>query len=337
MNHYIYVGNRNNVRLFYGIESKEFYYEEKSVVSSGMLIPLFTFITTVSYAIVRKLNDFTLVYNKEMFILVSAILGLLLSALLMRAARKSENEFFSKSQPVEIVEQGEIGKIVFEAKKIVGGRIMRSLIRIGTLIILMSLLFGCGKKETKIITVEDAKPVILEHLEEKYEQEFEILDLEKENIGQNFAKYIYKGTACVKGDETQTFDVTLFRDEMEIKDTYYSLFYGEQISQEIDEITDVEGITIEEIRLEYLENTDKFADYESYKMGGNVCVHFDMVVDATDYAEGVELAYGMLKELADNGVYFDVCIKIMDKEVIRFFDEYNELISKQELLERFEG
>ena len=118
MNHYIYVGNRNNVRLFYGIESKEFYYEEKSVVSSGMLIPLFTFITTVSYAIVRKLNDFTLVYNKEIFILVSAILGLLLSAFLMRAARKSENEFFSKSQPVEIVEQWEIGKIVFEAKKI---------------------------------------------------------------------------------------------------------------------------------------------------------------------------------------------------------------------------
>lgn len=117
MSHYIYVGNRNNVRLFYGTESKEFYYEGKSAVSSGMWIPLFTFITTVLYVVMRKLNDFTLLYNRELFILVSAVLGLLLAVFLMKAARKPENEFFSKSQPVEIVEQDEIKKIVFEAKR----------------------------------------------------------------------------------------------------------------------------------------------------------------------------------------------------------------------------
>lgn len=213
---------------------------------------------------------------------------------------------------------------------------MGLLIRIGSLMLLMSLLFSCGEKKVKIITVEDAKPVILEHLEEKYEQEFEILDLEKENIGQNFGKYIYKGTACVKGNEQQTFNVTLFRDEMEIKDTYYSLFYGERISQEIDEIMDVEGIKIEDMELRYLGNTGKFVDYESYKMGGNIEIHFDMVVDASEYAEGVEKAYGMLKELQDNGVYFGVTILIKDNEVIQFFNERKELIPKQELLERFE-
>lgn len=70
----------------------------------------------------------------------------------------------------------------------------------------VSLLCDCGNTESEM-SESDATKLITESLHAKYNSVFCIKNLEKVNIGQNIAEYIYSGTAVEVNRSDKPFDV----------------------------------------------------------------------------------------------------------------------------------
>lgn len=184
---------------------------------------------------------------------------------------------------------------------------------------------------TKVKDMDDADRIVLKKLEKKYDKEFVILDMKKEDIGQNFAQYICKGNASEADNEEETFQYYLTADEAELKDNYQKLIYGEKVNKEVEEILISDYFEIREIEIEYYESDVVCKNYKEFKTSGDMRVEFDMYVDSYDYKKGVEEAYKLLQKMYDNDLYFDVDLIIGDKNTCVNYDYNSDMPAEEEI------
>lgn len=187
----------------------------------------------------------------------------------------------------------------------------------------------------KIESAEEAETAILKQLESKYEQDFKICTLEYGESSGPFTVKCYNGTAASVDAPEKTFDVYIQTREAELKDNYGSVLYGDRIKEEVNEALDNDSILVENLEIRFLTYSGTFEDYESYKDSNAIDIDCDIMVNAENYEDGVEIAYSVLEQFRERNLYCYMHIKILDKEehVVRTKDR--DFISKQELLERF--
>jgi hypothetical protein len=138
----------------------------------------------------------------------------------------------------------------------------------------------------------------------------------------------------VDGNASHRFQVTYVSEE-EIKDNYPMILYGDQIQQQVESILDVSDAVVTNLKFDYIQQTEAYTDYESYRNNQNVSVIFDLNINADDYREGAKNAYALLSKLEDAGYYFNCRVTVLDKTVIAIYSDYVPMISNDDWVKRF--
>lgn len=115
-NRYLYLGDKTGNRIFYDIEGEKFYRLEG--FRGGLLTSVIAFAGTIIYTIVRRLNGSELKYNETVFLVCSAIIGIVLSIAFCWYSIKSNNRYFSNAAPLEIPTREQMVKILRQARGI---------------------------------------------------------------------------------------------------------------------------------------------------------------------------------------------------------------------------
>ncbi len=184
---------------------------------------------------------------------------------------------------------------------------VRKFLMVLEVIMLLSLLFGC--KKNALPASSDAEKFVKKHLNSKYEQSFEILMIEKKNIGIHTAQYIYSGTACVAGQSEITFEFTV-NDEKTIKDNYPKVLFAEMAEQEIKDLLSRHEVFCSNICLEYVQKCEAYLDYEDYIANQNVIIDCDVDSDiGGDMMQG-EKIYAFASEAKEKGFSFYIGVNI---------------------------
>lgn len=207
----------------------------------------------------------------------------------------------------------------------------KKIIRITGITLLLVIFLGCGR--AGVDNIDNLQMIAEDYLNKKYNKKFEIYSMEKVDIGQNFAKYIYEGTAGVQEENGNVFEYTI-TDAKTIKDNYPMTLFEESILHDVEKILEDERIKIRNLYLEYLQKMETFLDYEDYKGNQNIVVHCDIEL-VIENEEGVRDVYRILEELKEEGYYFFVSIKFAETKKYVIYDDDIPMISQDEFIKRF--
>ncbi len=201
-------------------------------------------------------------------------------------------------------------------------------VKLGGLILIFSLLTGCfggffGKQNK--LTPEEK---ILLELKQKYNEEFVIDDLEEKNIGQNFAVYIYEASVYKEGNEEDTFKVRL--QEEQLLDNYAKILYQEYMESYVEELLVAANVSIQEVGIEFLLNTEPWKDASDYKE--KVCIYLVMSIQEESSPTEVRNVYNFIKQLEENGYYYRVRLHVGNKEKYLTYNENMPALTEEELI-----
>lgn len=202
-------------------------------------------------------------------------------------------------------------------------------------IMLLSLLFGC--KKSNLPPSSDAEQYVKKHLDSKYEQNFEILSVKKENIGHLTAKYIYSGTACVAGKEDAIFEFTV-EDKTTIKDNYPNVLFAEQAEKDVTELCAKYEIPVLNLVLKFIQTDATYLTYDEYIANQNVVIKCEVEPDIGGNVILGKRIYMFASECKEKGLCFDIGVKVygnsrylmhVDNIVLRSEEEWNRMLNRE--------
>ena len=221
-------------------------------------------------------------------------------------------------------------------KKIPKSKCVRRLLVVLEIIMLLSILFGC--KKNNLPSRSEIERYVERYLNEKYEQDFDVLTVEKENIGHITAKYIYSGTACIAEKNDVIFEFTV-EDKATIKDNYPHVLFAEQVEKEITELFAEYEIPILNFVLKFVQTEATYLTYDEYIANQNIVIKCDVEPDiGGDVILGKRI-YELASECKERGLCFDIGVKIygnnrylmhVDNVVLRSEEEWNTMITNRQ-------
>lgn len=206
---------------------------------------------------------------------------------------------------------------------------MHKIIKLGGVLLLFSLLLGCQKK------IINSEQVVTKHLHKKYDQEFQIQQIETHNIGQNFAKYVEVGEASPSNTTAQTFSFTLY-DNGTITDNYPMLLFGGEINKDVHSILDSSNIECSNISIKFLESDQTYTSFSDYKNNYNVLICGDLKSTDKEQSSAIHDTYRLLSTLKDNGYYFLLTVTIEDIKKTIIFDHDIDMLSEESFVQKFQ-
>lgn len=115
-NRYLYLGDKTGNRIFYDIKEEKFYQSKR--FNNGWLTSLITFFSSILYIVVRRLDGGELNYNKTVFVVCSAGIGMVLAIVSCWYTVKANDRYFSSAVPLEIPAREQMVKILRQARGI---------------------------------------------------------------------------------------------------------------------------------------------------------------------------------------------------------------------------
>ena len=199
---------------------------------------------------------------------------------------------------------------------------------LGGVLLIFSFLCGCGRK------LPNSEQVVKQYLKGKYNQEFQIVHIEKKNIGQNFGKYINIGEAAPLNASDDVFSFTIYEDGR-ITDNYPKVMFGDQIKKDIYSILDHGKLQYTNVDIRFIESDQVYTTFEDYKSNHNVLIFSDLKGLETNVDMDIGNAYDLLCALRDKDYYFCLAIDINKNSKIIIYDQDNKMISKDSFIQKF--
>lgn len=176
---------------------------------------------------------------------------------------------------------------------------------VGMVCICSFVVFGC-QRTIKISSKDEAGEVIQKKLEEKYDRQFKILEVETVSVSSGVP--LGKGTTYFADvyceDDAETFSAEIKKDGSEFKDNYYQYLFEKELKENVYEwVEQIEGTQISEYNAIFMESEGDWTGGESLDdmlTGTETYISITVEIEAATLDEAAEKCYEVYKELEEH-------------------------------------
>lgn len=211
----------------------------------------------------------------------------------------------------------------------------RNLIKLAVAIAVVVLfILMLGSSMGRIFTEGVTTDVVIDKLEDKYDQDFEIKSVNIENVGKDISKNRYKMTVVPVGSEEE-FEVNSSLDGEDITDFYEKNLYKSDIEKEVTSYyTDQNDWTITNV--EYIFTGTKEKAYDSmkdYVSDGNVAVsvNAEITSENPDIDTITESVYDYVNRLYESGYQISINFESEERSRVVRIEKGDEMLSASDI------
>ena len=206
------------------------------------------------------------------------------------------------------------------------------------------LLFGCSKdskedeKFSEPITGENVHEIFESVLEDKYDLDFNLKDVQKDGGGYLFDKDpSYSTYVTISGDDKEFF-ARFFTQSGTVKDEFARLIYQDQVEGLLESILESQGLLdATEYNMCYELTSEKWTssnDLFDYLRDSGSYVSLKVNYEGGAVEDISNEVFALVNELDDNGLYCDINIKVNGSNHIMFFHRDDPKVTKEQIKDR---
>lgn len=206
---------------------------------------------------------------------------------------------------------------------------LAAFIAIAALFVLM-LGVSMGRKFTEGVTSD----IVLDKLEDKYGQSFELKSVQIENVGNDTSMNRYKMIVVPVGSD-ETFEVNASMDGNEISDFYEKILYKDDIEKEVSSYySDTTDWSITDIDYAFTGNTEyAYDNMNDYVSDGNVMVSVNAQITTKnpDIDAITESVYEYVNKFYESGYQVSINFESDSRSRIVRIEKGDEMLSTSDL------